>query len=149
MPFKIIRVAENPDREYLVRFFIWGSKGEDDSRSSIRIHKIKMSDGLRDLHSHPWNFWSIILWNGYREHTFDGVPGCTDINHARISRYWPGMINRKSTKDFHALELIKDKPAWTLFFCGRRTSEWGFMTSDGFVNHKNYKEKIPDERFNY
>src|SRR3970040_495521 len=102
MPFKIIRIAEDPDKEYLVRFFIWGSKGEDDLRPSIRIHKIKMSDGLRDLHSHPWGFISIILWGGYKEHTFEdiqmhGMP-------QKVRRYWPLMINRKSIKDFHALE---------------------------------------------
>lgn len=139
LPFKIIRISENPDAEYLIRFFLWGSKGDGDNRRSIRIHKIKMSDGLRDLHDHPWNWTSIIFWGGYFEHD----------EWRNIKRFWPGMINRKKSTQLHALELVGNKPAWTLFFCGPRTRVWGFMTDSGWVPHYEYEDKLEPERFGY
>lgn len=132
LPFKVIKVADHPDEEYLVRWFILGSKGEGDERRSLRLHKIKLSDN-RYFHDHPWKFVSVILWGSYMEHTPYGS-----------RKFRPGMLNRKTATALHRLEL--DRPVWTLFFCGRRQRTWGFVTEKGWVPWYEYEDKLPSER---
>jgi hypothetical protein len=60
------------------------------------------------LHSHPWNFVSIVLWGGYKETRFiDGK--ITEEIHK------PGSIIYRKYDDFHIVTPLKDK-AITLFF---------------------------------
>lgn len=63
---------------YMLRWWIFGtSKKPDDYGNpqprrpfglSFYLHIFLRSDDDRALHDHPWNFWSIPLVNGYREH---------------------------------------------------------------------------------
>lgn len=123
-PHRLISVKGEP---YIVRWFIWGSKGEGDGGRAIRLHHILQSDSLRDLHDHPYSFFSIILAGGYLEHTEQGK-----------RRFRPGMINKKEATVLHALEII-NKPAWTLVCTGKRKREWGFQTKDGWVRWQEYE----------
>lgn len=36
---------------------------------SLKLHMFHRGDEDRDLHDHPWTFWSLILRGGYWEHT--------------------------------------------------------------------------------
>ena len=39
---------------------------------TVKLHRFLRSDPARDLHDHPWDFVSIILWGGYYEETESG-----------------------------------------------------------------------------
>jgi hypothetical protein len=91
----------------------------------IKLHHILRSDEDRHLHDHPWDFVSIILWQGYIEHTETGA-----------KRIRAGRIVRHQATDAHRLEL--QRPAWTLVFTRGVTHEWGFYADDGFMHWRGY-----------
>lgn len=122
------------------RKIIWGCESRGDAQSpyltrystpktrfgTLMIHVFHRSDAP-DLHSHPWNFVSIILWRGYIEETPHGK-----------RRKYPGMILIRPADTIHRVELIDGKPAITLVWHGNRIREWGFFTSQGWQNWKDY-----------
>lgn len=101
--------------DYMIRFFLWGSKGEGDNGRGLRLHIIKGSDSARMFHNHPYNFHSLLIRGAYIEHTPDNV-----------KRYHAGNINRKGIEDWHRLEI--DRPVWSLVWCGPRRQDWGFWS---------------------
>jgi hypothetical protein len=123
-----IEAYKNP---YLKRYFIYGKH----HKPRIFLHKIITSDPGRELHSHPWNFLSIILWGGYVEESFareyrDGAP-------TKLKKKYPGMILFRPANFAHRLHLTK--PAWTLVFTSGKKIEWGFHTIKGWLHWKKYE----------
>jgi len=113
---------------YLTRFIIFYGK-----KIKIYFHKFHRSDAV-DLHDHPWNFVSIILWRGYMEEVPDGsAPG-----YRKQKRVWPGMIIYRPAHHAHRVVLLNEKPAYTLVFVSKYVRQWGFFTSRGWMNYKNY-----------
>jgi hypothetical protein len=111
---------------------------------TLRLHNILTSDAGRDFHDHPFNFSSLILSGGYVEHR----PGCrcemlgsplrgshrgTDCRF-----YGPGSVVRRQATDFHRLELVNG-PAWTLVVSGPYFRTWGFQTTNGWVDFREYR----------
>jgi hypothetical protein len=97
------------------------------------LHQIHLSDNAGALHNHPWSWsFSLILWRGYYE---DRLISSLEIKRRRV---WPGQINFLRGIDYHRIDLIKGKPAWTLFVTGPRVSNWGFWAKNGFVPFKNF-----------
>ena len=90
----------------------------------VLLHKICMSDGDRELHDHPWNFTSIILWRGYVEQT--ECPKCDRGLCYLSTPKRPGMILRRAAEHRHRV-LIGDGPAWTLVFTSGRRKSWSFF----------------------
>lgn len=124
LPYRYVR-----SDQYMVRFFLFGSRGEGDDRVGIRLHHILSSDDDSLYHNHPYNFVSFIIWGGYTEYQ----PNCPP------RRYRAGRTNRMSVDNYHRLEL--EKPAWTLVFTGRRCADWGFWggkPGDKFVPWKEH-----------
>jgi hypothetical protein len=68
-------IGEGP---YMLRWWLFGTSKEKDDNGepkprrpfglSFYLHIFLRSDDDRALHDHPWDFWSILLVNGYREH---------------------------------------------------------------------------------
>lgn len=94
---------------------------------SIKLHRIYRPDNQRDLHDHPWNFLSIVLWGSYIENTPDGE---------RKHRWF----NFKRASDLHSIRHVSRSPVWTLVFCGRVQRVWGFQTAEGWVPWYNYEK---------
>lgn len=99
----------------------------------IYLHKICKSDDDRHLHDHPFNFRSVILWNGYRERYLCGTIECH-----------PFMVLYRSATWLHQIVLRKDAngnelPAWTFVVAGRRLRQWGFQTDNGWVPYTEYE----------
>ena len=99
----------------------------------VKLHHILRSDEDRELHDHPWNFTSILLWEGY--HEVNSIPGHVGLPD------WPrrhraGTVIRHKATDAH--RLILDAPAWTLVFVGGKKRVWGFHTDRGWVDFKTY-----------
>jgi hypothetical protein len=92
---------------------------------TLRVHKIMRSDKDRDLHDHPWDFTSFILWGRYLEVAPGGV-----------QTYSVGSINRKRAEDRHRLALAE--PVWTFVVTGPVRRKWGFYTDGGWVYWREY-----------
>lgn len=115
-PMKTRLIYNCEGNVYLVRRFIFKTK-----RVTCMLHKFCRSDEDRALHDHPWSFVTIILWRGYLEHTPTGV-----------KRKYPGMILFRRAEWRHRVELLDNKPSWTLVFHFRRRREWGYWLSTGW-----------------
>jgi hypothetical protein len=103
---------------YLTRYYLFG---KDRKWGNIYLHHFHISDKGPDLHNHPW-LWSfgIIILGGYKEERVmpDNSIGSREVN--------PGTINYITNKIFHRVDLLEND-AWTLFFAGPRTKDWGFL----------------------
>jgi len=123
--FRIIndRVDEEP---YLERYYLF-LKDRTTFPFNIFLHKFLKSDP-DDLHNHPWAYLTFILRGGYWEYTKDGKLWYAPFTY----RYAPANT-------FHRIELDPTKPAcWTLFIPGCRVQDWGFNTSEGWIQHEEY-----------
>jgi len=96
------------DRTYIVQTPWFG----------IMFHRIFRPDNQRDLHDHPWNFFSLILRGHYLEDTPDGPR----------RRWW---WNWKRAEDRHSIREVSRRPVWTLVFTGRKRRTWGFWVDNG------------------
>jgi len=117
---------------YLSRFTLLKSK-----KLKIYFHKFHRSDA-DDLHDHPWNFVSIILWRGYNECTLNGGRNGLGKRTTNKKRCYPGMILYRPATWVHRVELIKEKPAYTLVFTGDYVRYWGFIVDKGWQAFTEY-----------
>jgi len=123
--YRIIR--EKVDNEaYLERFYIF-LKDRQNFPFNIFLHRFIKSDS-DDLHDHPWNFRTIILYGGYWEITENASVWCGPMSY----RY-------AEANTFHRIQLDENIPyCWTLFIPGKTYKEWGFRTKDGWKHHVEY-----------
>lgn len=120
---------------------------------AVYLHKFHRSDG-KDLHDHPWAFASLILWRGYIEETVclecqgDGwfvhwaygqatCERCGGNGRVR-SKAWPATILFRRPAHTHRVELIDEKPAWTLIVRGPYVRTWGFWVDGAWESFKDY-----------
>lgn len=96
------------DRLYVVQTPLFG----------VMLHRIYRPDNQRDLHDHPWNFFSVILLGHYVEDTAQGPK----------RRRW---FNWKRAEDRHSIRECSRRPVWTLVFTGRKRRTWGFWVDSG------------------
>ena len=121
------------DEPYLERYYLF-LKNREEFPFNIFLHKFLKSDP-DDLHDHPWNYRTFILWGGYWEYT--------KSSDGKIQKHWrcPLHYRFSSAKSFHRIELDKNRPiCWTLFIPGKKIRDWGFNTKDGWVKNDVYLE---------
>lgn len=94
------------------------------------LHKIYKADEDLHLHNHPWKFWGIVLWGGYEEQLPEGVN----------QRGWLSCGGGDNSS-FHKIKYLFKNPTITLFFTGVKTYDWGYMTSEGVINHEVYRAR--------
>jgi hypothetical protein len=102
----------------------------------IFLHRIHRADQDRHLHNHPWpNAFSLILWGGYAERWQGEDSG----GRRRRYFYGPGgsRWNRLTPETYHRIDAVLPH-TWTLFFAGRRSRSWGFLTDRGHVDYRKY-----------
>ena len=112
----------------------------------IKLHHILGSDEERDLHDHPWSFFSVILRGGYWEHVavdpasdprYDlRFTGMRPVTHR--TWYGAGSALWRPAPSPHCLELAEGRTAWTLVFTGPKKREWGFRTICGWIPWTEY-----------
>ncbi len=120
----------NTSEPYLVRYYLF-LKDRKNFPFNVTLHKVLKSDE-ETLHDHPWSYATLILKGGYYENTPKG-------------RLWrgPGHFRYRRSEDLHYLELAKDAdgneiPCWSLFFMGRKATDWGFRVKGNWISHKRY-----------
>jgi hypothetical protein len=116
---------------YLVRYFIWKPDG---LKRRIYLHHILRSDHDRAVHGHPWAFTSIILWNGYWEHS-----NINEFGETQTTEWFrAGDVLRRKSDWKHRLEINPGETTWSLVFTGPRVQEWGFYPNGKFCHWKKY-----------
>lgn len=122
---RIILDRENGE-PYLERFYLF-LKDRGNFPFNIFLHRFLKSDP-DDLHDHPWNYRTFILYGGYWEHTEE----CKE---------WKGPFSYiySDANRLHRLELDKDVDyCWTLFIPGKKHRDWGFKTNSGWIQNEKY-----------
>lgn len=133
-------ITRGDEVPYLVRYSLFSCRW-----FAIKIHNILISDD-DCLHDHPWAFLSIILSGSYIEHTvlkskginvlsLDGRKEPLEYDIQKI--YKSGNILYRRADWKHKLEL--SKPMWTFVITFKKVKDWGFYTSNGFINWRNYR----------
>ena len=115
--------------DYMIR---WHLTPEREGRRNYFLHKMNGPDLGRDMHDHPWDFTTFILWGGYNEsiRLANGAPTWTQVP-------WLSRRTRKAEYT-HAIKRLHKRPTWTLVITGPRRREWGFYTKDGWVDWRTY-----------
>lgn len=101
---------------------------------SLKIHKALMSDPATP-HDHPWNYYSLILWGGYWEHTI--LPNWDTIGYQQKIWYKPGNLLIRRGNQFHKLEIPKGEYCISLILTTKKWRDWGFYDFyKGWISHK-------------
>ena len=114
---KLIRkeIVSHPgsDTPFIVRYMPWFT-------DQICINIIHSDFGL--LHSHPWNYFTFILWGGYREELkVDGK--------ITVKNRLPGYFSYRNMNQYHSLTPLKKKVI-TLFIRGKLQSYTKFLVDN-------------------
>lgn len=116
---------------------------------ALYLHRIHRAD-KDHLHSHPWNFWSVILKGTYIEELLAPV-GNTLIGYTREKTRSPGVMGFTSTKIFHKIKEVVKGPVYTLVFTWGGSfdgDKWGYWV-DGkkipFNQYFAYKDQAKKE----
>jgi len=124
---------------------------------AIYIHYIAKSDEDKHPHNHPWNFYSFILYGGYKE---------TLTKETSFAQYAMSIIFKipcpsyTTTVDtfkqfsfisrdrlwFHKISLLK--PTWTLVFTGKNYKDWGYLVDNQHVNFEEYRKNKNEGKYN-
>jgi hypothetical protein len=96
----------------------------------INLHGIYQHDEDAHLHSHPWNFISIVLKGWYSERLEDNPHNV---------RY-PGNIAKRKKDSFHKIEKLHSKSVYTLNFMWGEEVVWGYKVNGNFVDHETYRQ---------
>ncbi len=110
---------------------------------SWRLHHILRSDNERDLHDHPFSFFTLLLTGSYLEILPDsGGVGTVPVHRRRFSlRFVPAERPHR---------LVLTRPVWTLVLAGPRSRPWGFfvggLTRKHWVDHEAYDNANLEKR---
>jgi hypothetical protein len=139
LPKTTITIQGKP---YLTRCYLFG---KDRTWGNIYLHHFHSSDQGDELHNHPWEWGlSLILAGGYSEEFREGFT--QDSWWVNRREKGPGQLNLIRAGDFHRVDLHDEqKGAWSLFFAGPRTSDWGFWDrhTKEFKDWRTNPEAIP------
>jgi len=114
-------------RRYLKRYYIFRSRF-----FGLFIHQFWSSDPDH-YHDHPWHNFTLVLRGGYYETSPDG----------NTSWRAPGFCRFRPAELFHRISVGSHASGtpWSLFAHLKRTREWGFLTTDGWIDAEKYGQR--------
>ena len=150
LPKTTITVKGKP---YLTRCYLLG---RDWKWGNVYLHHFHSSDQGNELHSHPWAWGlSLVLSGGYEEErarnpevwSSSTLPPASCLRPVTVEKrtVLPGRLNLIKVTDFHRVDLRDEKAgAWTIFFTGPRSTDWGFLNrhNSEFTDWRNNPEAI-------
>jgi hypothetical protein len=94
----------------------------------VCLHYLQAEHWAPYCHDHPWDFWAIILKNGYWE-KLDYEQSKRLRNHGQHcgeNVYWrrPGSMLRRPAETKHSVVTQVGKPSWSLVIMGNKRREW-------------------------
>lgn len=96
---------------------------------ALYVHTIHKHDEDKHLHSHPWNFMTIVLSGAYLALAKNGF--------ATIKS--PGSFSKMSRHDFHKIGGILNGPVKTLFLAYGKRSPWHYLVDGEKVESSEYR----------
>jgi hypothetical protein len=121
------------------------------SRFSIYIHKIFKADQDLHLHSHPWNFKSIILRGSYIEESLAvDEKGKTRSEFNTKKPFTASSMTKFGEKDyfvnkcFHKIKCILKGPVYSLFFAYGKKERWNYFVN-GYIWDFEYYRQFKNE----
>lgn len=99
---------------------------------SLYLHQFHLSDDPVP-HDHPWDFITLPLVKGYKEHFFYMDPK-EGWSHKLIKRK-PFVPAYRRGEDAHWVELHEDTKPWSLCILFKRRRAWGFVEEDWANKH--------------
>lgn len=101
---------------------------------SIYIHKIHKADKDPFLHSHPWNFFGLILKGSY-------IESYLREGDRELKTKHPGSISFGGRNYFHSIFAIENGPVTSLFFTFGRKKDWFYkIDKDVKVHYAEYRK---------
>jgi hypothetical protein len=118
-------------------------------RYRVFLHLINREDNDRDPHSHPWKFWTLILWGGYFEVIFNTLDQIRGRQNPVVRFLGPFSFLFRPAEHIHMVYKLV-KPTWTLVIAGPSKRVWGFYPVTGeFVPWYDYLRRedgtVPDQ----
>ena len=119
----------------------------------VFLHKMSAPDPGKDLHDHPWWFFSVILWGGYSEEralTRDAVEWAQEAdlaesiasagpaNRGRYDRHRWLSIRYLGRHECHTIRGLLGRTSWSLVVHGPNHGQWGFYTPEGWEQSSEY-----------
>lgn len=140
-----ITIYRNHIGEYMHRWILVHPLG------SIRLHHIRRPDADPDMHTHPFDFVSLILSGWYvEEHVDEHASRDTGDLWLTQTTYNAMDVNTSIGTAPHRIVHVSPGGVWTFVLTGPRVREWGFITSIGFMPHDKYlsrKEGMSSEEY--
>ena len=104
---------------------------------TINVHGIYKADEDKHLHSHPWNFISIVLKGSYTE----------ELEDDRYNLRYPGKIEKRTKDVFHKILELHSKSIYTLnIMWGTEEDKWGYQVDGKYVDHETYRKLKRDNK---
>lgn len=82
---------------------------------NIYLHRLDAEIEHPNCHDHPWHFWALILWNGYRE-------------YIKGKWYWRGPMSilYRPALSLHNVVTKSGQPSWSIIVTSGKNRDWGF-----------------------
>ena len=110
---------------------------------ALYLHYIAKADEDKHMHSHPWNFYSMILKGGYIEEidnprSFDTVKGRFIFS-----------IGYRFYDTYHKVVTLC-RPTWTLVLTSPKKEDytWGYLVDGKHVAFDKYRENKNNGMYN-
>jgi hypothetical protein len=134
-------ILHKPDGEIYLRR--WWLIPRNRFGFNIFLHHFLSSDEDRALHDHPWWNISILLSGSYLEYMPENVDEWIQNKNRKqiVKKRYPLIPIYRNINSIHKIELINNKPIWTIFITGPVVREWGFMCPTFWRHNKEFNDK--------
>lgn len=104
----------------------------------VYLHEMHAPDADRDLHDHPYDFYSVILKGGYWEQVNETPAEDYSTVRDTVGGWprWSGHLMKKTWA--HRIINLIEVPTYTLVFVGKRTRDWGFWYKNAFDDKRRW-----------
>jgi hypothetical protein len=104
---------------------------------ALYIHRIYEHDRDIHLHTHPWNFKTVVLSGGYVEQYLGKDLFCEPQEFTRVRR--PFSYASGDRNYYHKILEITNGPVTTLFFTFGRHQPWYYSVGDTQIESEEYR----------
>lgn len=104
------------------------------------LHRIHKAD-QDHLHSHPWNFYSLILKGRYLEEVFEGTNNQNSFTYDNVKE--PFQIAYTNKRWFHKIKQVLQGPVYTTVFVYGGSFEgdkWHYLVDYKAIPFTEYRE---------
>lgn len=109
-------------RVYMTRYMPWFTK-----RLCINI----IESDTEFMHNHPWDYFTLILWGGYRETVL--VNG-----KETVKLRYPGYFSFRKYDNYHFVQPIKGRTITLFYRSKNKTKNTKFLINGREINELKY-----------